>query len=134
MVKIMSINLTAKDKMKKLSDIPVLNSDASLKKCLDLMTEKSLGITCFTDKSGKLVGLLTDGDLRRLLLNKQSPLPALLVSDGLSFGNSNPKVGHADDQISELQNLMNEKQIWDLPIVDSSGVLLGLLHRHDANQ
>ena len=70
----------ARDKMKKLSDIPVLEEDASLKKALDLMSEKRLGIACFVDKSGVLKGLLTDGDLRRLLLTKQSPLPALLVS------------------------------------------------------
>jgi CBS domain-containing protein len=130
----MSINLTAKEKMKALSLIPVLPPNSSLKKCLDLMTEKKLGITCFTDETGKLVGLLTDGDLRRLLLTKQSPLPALLVADGMIFGNSNPKVGYIDDEISMLQQVMNDKQIWDLPIVDSKGVLLGLLHRHDASQ
>ena len=134
MVKTMSTKFKAKDKMKSLDLVPVLSPDSSLKKCLDLMTEKKLGITCFIDKSGKLVGLLTDGDLRRLLLTKQSPLPALLVADGITFGNSNPKVGHIDDEISSLQQVMNEKQIWDLPIVDSNGVLLGLLHRHDANQ
>jgi arabinose-5-phosphate isomerase len=80
-----------------------------------------------------LKGLLTDGDLRRLLLTKQSPLPALLISDGLSFGNPNPTTAHEDDEVTQLQAVMNQKQIWDLPIVDSENKLLGLLHRHDAN-
>lgn len=123
----------ARDKMKKLSDIPVLEEDASLKKALDLMSEKRLGIACFVDKSGVLKGLLTDGDLRRLLLTKQSPLPALLIANALSFGISNPSVAHEDDDMDKLKELMNVKQIWDLPIIDSNNKLIGLLHRHDAN-
>ena len=130
---VLTMSIKAKDKMKKLEEIPVLNESASLKKCLDLMSKKRLGIACFVGESGELKGLLTDGDLRRLLLTKQSPLPALLVSDGLSFGNSNPTTAHMDDEISKLQAIMNQKQIWDLPIVDSNNRLIGLLHRHDAN-
>ena len=127
------MSIKARDKMKKLSDIPVLEEDASLKKTLDLMSEKRLGIACFVDKSGVLKGLLTDGDLRRLLLTKQSPLPALLIANALSFGISKPSVAHEDDDMDKLKELMNVKQIWDLPIIDSNNKLIGLLHRHDAN-
>lgn len=127
------MSIKAKDKMKKLSEIPVLSETSSLKKALDLMSQKHLGIACFVDEAGVLKGLLTDGDLRRLLLTKQSPLPALLVSDALSFGNSKPIIAYGEDEISNLQKLMSEKQIWDLPIVDSTNKLIGLLHRHDVN-
>ena len=127
------MSIKAKDKMKKLSEIPVLSEKSSLKKTLDLMSQKHLGIACFVDEEGVLKGLLTDGDLRRLLLTRQNPLPALLVSDALSFGNSNPTIAHGEDEISKLQKIMNEKQIWDLPIVDSSNKLIGLLHRHDVS-
>jgi len=131
MVKIMSIK--AREKMKKLSEIPVLEENASLKRALDLMSEKRLGVACFVDKFGVLKGLLTDGDLRRLLLTKQSPLPALLIANALSFGVSKPTVAHEDDDMDKLKELMNLKQIWDLPIIDSNNKLIGLLHRHDAN-
>ena len=124
----------AKDKMKKLFEIPVLDENASLKKALDIMSQKRLGIACFVDDMGKLKGLLTDGDLRRLLLTKQSPLPALLVSDALTFGNTNPSVAFEEDEIIKLRDVMNDKQIWDLPIVDSNHKLIGLVHRHDVNQ
>jgi len=127
------MSIKARDKMKKLSDIPVLEENASLKKALDLMSEKRLGIACFVDKFGVLKGLLTDGDLRRLLLTKQSPLPALLIANALSFGISKPIVAHEDDDMDKLKELMNLKQIWDLPIIDSNNKLTGLLHRHDAN-
>ena len=128
------MSIKAKDKMKKLSEIPVLEENASLKKALDIMSQKRLGIACFVDSMGKLKGLLTDGDLRRLLLTKQSPLPALLVSDALTFGNTNPLVASEEDEIIKLRDVMNEKQIWDLPIVDSNHKLIGLVHRHDVNQ
>lgn len=127
------MSIKAREKMKKLSDIPVLEENASLKKALDLMSEKRLGIACFVDKFGVLKGLLTDGDLRRLLLTKQSPLPALLIANALSFGISKPIVAHEDDDMDKLKELMNLKQIWDLPIIDSNNKLTGLLHRHDAN-
>ena len=128
------MSIKAKDKMKKLSEIPVLEENASLKKALDAMNQKRLGIACFVDNAGILKGLLTDGDLRRLLLTKQSPLPALLISDALSFGNINPSVAYQDDEITKLQEIMNSKRIWDLPIVDMSNKLIGLVHRHDVNQ
>jgi len=121
------MSIKAKDKMKKLSEIPVLEESASLKKALDAMTEKRLGIACFVDKDGKLKGLLTDGDLRR-------SGPALLVSDALTFGNTNPSVASEEDELTKLRDVMNSKQIWDLPIVDSKYKLIGLLHRHDVNQ
>ena len=127
------MSIKAKDKMKKLSEIPVLSETSSLKKALDLMSQKHLGIACFVDEEGVLKGLLTDGDLRRLLLTRQNPLPAFLDSDALSFGNSKPTIAHGEDEISNLQKIMNEKQIWDLPIVDSTNKLIGLLHRHDAS-
>ena len=128
-----TMSTKARDKMKKLSDIPVLDENASLKKALDLMSEKRLGVVCFVDKSGTLKGLLTDGDLRRLLLTKQSPLPALLIANALSFGNSKPSVAHEDDDMDKLKELMSVKQIWDLPIIDANNKLIGLLHRHDVN-
>lgn len=128
------MSIKAKDKMKKLSEIPVLEEKASLKKALDVMTQKHLGIACFVDSDGKLKGLLTDGDLRRLLLTKQNPLPALLISDALTFGNTNPSVASEEDEITKLRDVMDSKQIWDLPIVDVNQKLIGLVHRHDVNQ
>lgn len=127
------MSIKAKDKMKNLDQIPILLVSDSLKKALDLMSKKKLGVACFVDDSGVLKGVLTDGDLRRLLLTRQNPLPALLVADALDFGNSAPTTANEDDEISKVRDLMNSKQIWDLPVVDSSQKLIGLVHRHDAN-
>ncbi|MFM7139672.1 MAG: CBS domain-containing protein [Actinomycetes bacterium] len=130
----MSTNaLVAKDKMKKIGEFPVLQSNSSLKKALDEMTDKRLGVACFIDSNGSLAGLLTDGDLRRLLLGNQSPLPALLISDAINFGTKKPTVAQAESTLGEIAKVMIEKQLWDIPVVDSNNKLLGLLHRHDVS-
>jgi len=116
-----------------LSKIPVIQSDASLKKALDKMTEHRLGIALIVDVEDKLAGVLTDGDLRRLLLGHQSPLPELLITPAINFGTRTPSVIAASVSITEAARVMSEKEIWDLPVVDESGKLIGLVHRHNLN-
>lgn len=116
-----------------LNKVPVVSQDSSLKKALDKMTEHRLGIALITSADNKLLGVLTDGDLRRLLLDHQSPLPELLVTPAINFGSRAPSVISASASISEAAILMSEKEIWDLPVVDSLGNLIGLVHRHNLN-
>ena len=116
-----------------LSKVPVIQSDAPLKKALDKMTEHRLGIALIVDSEGKLAGVLTDGDLRRLLLHHQSPLPELLITPAINFGTRTPIVIAASASITEAARVMSEKEIWDLPVVDGSGKLVGLVHRHNLN-
>ena len=131
MVPTMSNKPTVRDKMISLEKFPVLEHDVTLKKALDIMTKDHIGVACFVDASKHLVGVLTDGDLRRLILTKQNPLPALLVSHALDFGNSNPTTVKATELLSSAREIMDSKRIWDLPVVDDSGELVGLLHRHN---
>ena len=116
-----------------LANIPVINEDATLKKALDKMTEFRLGIALIVDEGNHLLGVLTDGDLRRLLLTRQNPLPALLVTPALEFGNRSPKYVQADLSTEEAKEIMSREEIWDLPVIDKSGTLIGLVHRHNLN-
>ncbi len=116
-----------------LSKVPVIKADATLKKALDSMTDYRLGIALIVNNDGNLVGVLTDGDLRRLLLNHQSPLPELLITPAINFGTRTPVIIASTSSPEEAANLMAEKEIWDLPVVDGSGKLIGLVHRHNLN-
>ncbi len=116
-----------------LSKVPVIKADATLKKALDSMTDYRLGIALIVNNDGNLVGVLTDGDLRRLLLNHQSPLPELLITPAINFGTRTPAIIASTASPEEAANLMAEKEIWDLPVVDGSGKLIGLVHRHNLN-
>jgi CBS domain-containing protein len=119
------------DCMLPVSRVAITSSDASLKKALELMTEYSLGVCIFKSESGKLEGILTDGDLRRLILNVQNPLPALLVSYAIDFGTRNLQTVQDDEDLLVAIQLMDEKRIWDLPVVNKDGAILGLLNRHN---
>jgi CBS domain-containing protein len=129
----MSNKQTVSEKMLPLGKFPVLSAKDTLKKALDEMTKHRLGIACFTNESNELLGILTDGDLRRLLLTRQNPLPALLVTPAIEFGHLSPTSIQGEQSLIEAAAVMHDKQIWDLPVVDSSKKLLGLIHRHDVN-
>ena len=129
----MSNNQTVSEKMLALGKFPALTAKDTLKKALDEMTNHRLGIACFTDEKNELIGILTDGDLRRLLLTRQNPLPALLITPAIEFGHSTPTSIHGNQSLVEAASLMHEKQIWDLPVIDAEKKLVGLIHRHDVN-
>jgi CBS domain-containing protein len=126
----MSNNQSVESRLIPLSKLPLISKEDNLKKALDLMTEKRLGIALIVDSDKKLLGVLTDGDLRRLLLTRQDPLPALLVSPAITYGNRSPKSISVDTTIDLAREKMVAEEIWDLPVVSSDGVVLGLLHRH----
>ena len=126
----MSNNETVESCFVPLSKIPIIGKGDNLKKALDLMTEKRLGIALIVDSEQKLLGVLTDGDLRRLLLTRQNPLPALLVTAAIEFGNKKPKSIKFDVSVEEAKAVMGNEEIWDLPIIDDAGRLIGLVHRH----
>ena len=116
-----------------LEKFPVLESDATLKNALDAMTKDHIGVACFVDSNKHLVGVLTDGDLRRLILTKQNPLPALLVSHAIDFGSREPIAIKESEGIEVAITLMHDRKIWDLPVVDENMKIMGLVHRHDLN-
>ena len=126
----MSNNQSVESRLIPLSKLPLISKEDNLKKALDLMTEKRLGIALIVDSDKKLLGVLTDGDLRRLLLTRQDPLPALLVSPAITYGNRSPKSISFDTTIDLAREKMVAEEIWDLPVVSSDGVVLGLVHRH----
>lgn len=129
----MSNNELIESRALPLSKVPVIQLDASLKKALDKMTEHRLGIALIVGSDEKLAGVLTDGDLRRLLLGHQSPLPELLITPAINFGTREASVIISSASIEDAAKLMSEKEIWDLPVVDGSGKLIGLVHRHNLN-
>jgi len=126
----MSNNQTVESRLIPLSKLPLISKEDNLKKALDLMTEKRLGIALIIDSDKKLLGVLTDGDLRRLLLTRQDPLPALLVSPAITYGNKSPKSISVETTIDLAREKMVAEEIWDLPVVSSDGIVLGLVHRH----
>ena len=121
-----------KEVMLPLEKFPVLKETILFKEALEAMSKFNLGIACIVDTNGKLLGLVTDGDVRRKLLKIQKPFSALFVDDALDHCIKSPVTVRPDSKLIEGVDLMGAKHVWDLPVVDSTGKLVGLLHLHPA--
>lgn len=105
---------------------PAVLANAPLKKVIVEITEKRLGVTAVVDDSGKLIGIITDGDLRRML-EKTTDISNLLASDILS-----PKPITISPQALAVEalDLLRKNDISQL-VVAESGQYAGILHLHD---
>ena len=91
------------------------------------MSRKGLGLTTVVDGE-KLVGVISDGDLRRLLERRGKNILDLTASECMT---RNPKTIHRDEFAVSALNTMEQKKITSLPVVDGSGRLEGIVHLHD---
>ena len=125
-------SITVGDVMLARERIPVVAERAMLKDTLEAMTRCKLGIACVVDGGGRLSGIFTDGDIRRMLLKDQKPFAALFADDAIAHATRRPVTTTPDAPLVAAVRVMEEKQIWDLPVVRGDQVLVGLLHLHPA--
>lgn len=126
--------LSVKDVMLPLERCPIIGKTIILKEALEEMGRTKLGIACIVDEDNTLLGILTDGDIRRKLLKVQKPFSAFFVDDALDHAIHQPTTVDPLTSLRDAINIMEDKQIWDLPVVDNNQVLVGLLHLHPAIQ
>jgi len=125
-----SLRLTVGEVMHSRDEIAVARSDDSLKQVVIAMTHYPHGAACVVDDSGRLIGLVTDGDVRRAL-QAYDDIRGLRASAVMT---ANPSVIAPGTRLQEALRLMEDRssQISVLPVLDpSSGVCLGLLRLHD---
>ena len=115
-----------------LDQFTVIKESIFLKEALEKMGQSKLGIACIVDYQSKLVGILTDGDIRRKLLKVQKPFSAFFVDDVLKHAIKSPLTIEPNNTLRDAVDLMGKKQVWDLPVVNAQGKLVGLLHLHPA--
>ncbi len=124
--------LTVGDVLMTPDRIPVVTDKTLIKVVLEEMTKFRLGIACVIGDNNRFLGIFTDGDVRRMLLRDQRPFSALFADDVINHVVREPATTTADNGLGAAIKLMEEKGIWDLPVVDSKGCLTGLLHLHPA--
>jgi arabinose-5-phosphate isomerase len=119
--------LRVEDVMHTGKEIPVVSEKVSLGDGLMEMTRKGLGMTGVVDDSGKLVGVFTDGDLRRALDTgidiHKTRMESIMHRGGI--------VSSPDTMAAAAVHTMEEKKITALLVVDNSGHLIGALNVHD---
>jgi arabinose-5-phosphate isomerase len=92
------------------------------------MSRKGLGLAAVTEPDGKLLGIITDGDLRRVMQKRSENVLDLAARDCMT---KNPVTLPRSELAASALRLMEEKKITSVLIVDSDGRLEGVLHVHD---
>lgn len=119
--------LTVGDLMHAGELVPRVSLETSMKDVIYEMSRKGLGITTVQDGAGHLLGVITDGDLRRLMETESDPL-ARTAREVMHPGGVT--VASADLATSALRQL-EERRITSLVATDSEGRVEGILHLHD---
>jgi arabinose-5-phosphate isomerase len=109
-------------------NIPAVAPDASLTQALMEMTRKHLGMTAVVDADMHLIGVFTDGDLRRALDDDGVDLRGATVAELMTRG---PKTIGSDKLAIEAAQLMEKHQIHALLVVDGEQRVVGALNIHD---
>ncbi|OGK96047.1 MAG: D-arabinose 5-phosphate isomerase [Candidatus Rokubacteria bacterium RIFCSPLOWO2_02_FULL_68_19] len=107
--------------------VPRVGEDAPMAEVIREMTEKRLGVTTVVDPAGRLVGIVTDGDLRRVHL-RDVPILSLKARECMT---RSPKVIGQDELAAKALQVLESFAITSLVIVDEARRPLGIIHMHD---
>ncbi|WP_038057572.1 KpsF/GutQ family sugar-phosphate isomerase [Thermodesulfobacterium hydrogeniphilum] len=121
------LKVKVKEIMLKDDKIPVVQEGTFLKDAIIEIDRKKLGCVLIVNNYGNLSGIITDGDLRRILLKFQK-IDDLKVEEVMT---QNPKIIEENRLASEALELMEKHLITVLPVVNFDNKLVGILHLHD---
>lgn len=119
--------LHVSDVMRRGDELPVVQPDTPLTEGLLEMSRKRLGLTAVADADGKVVGIFTDGDLRRAL-DRDLDIHASKMADVMTRG---PRTIGPGELAAEAVLMMEKHSINGLLVLDESGRLVGALNVHD---
>lgn len=108
--------------------IPSVPTGASIGEVLAEMSAKALGMTIVVDGDGRLQGVITDGDLRRLIEEVGAAAMERVAGDWMT---TDPVCVRADALATEALRLLEQSRITSLPVTDEDGRPQGVVHLHD---
>ncbi len=121
------LTLKVEEIMTKGENVPIVHENVKLHDAIIEMTSKRLGATCVVNDESKIVGIITDGDLRRAM-EKYQNLSELRAKDIMG---KNPKTIKPDSLASYAIQLMEAHKITQLICVDEENHPIGMIHLHD---
>ena len=119
--------LKVSDLMHTGDEVPRVATDTTMKDVIYEMSRKGLGLATVQDPEGALLGVITDGDLRRLMELDPDPL-ARTAEEVMHRGGA---CIHPDELATAALRLLEEKRITSLMVCDGKAPVLGVLHLHD---
>ncbi len=121
---------TVDDIMHKGSEVPVINENDIVEKAVEEINNKKFGCTAVINDNKELVGIITDGDLRRAI-TKYSVINSLKVSEIMTC---NPKMIKKNELAAKALHIMEEFKISSLFIIDENKTPEGIIHFQDLLQ
>lgn len=113
--------------LKDMTMLPIAHENDTFLETVDLISKKRLGCALIVNEEGKLTGLLTDGDIRRILLR----YPDVSVLTNKTVMTVNPKTISADDMATKALAYMEKYSITALAVCDDNLKPIGIIHIHD---
>ena len=107
--------------------LPRVSADTTLSEALLEMSRKGMGLTAIVDDANKVLGVFTDGDLRRAL-DRKIDIHGTSIRDVMT---ANCHTATIDMLAGEVLNVMEQHRINGLLIVDSENMLVGVINMHD---
>ena len=107
--------------------IPAIGPETPMGEAIEEMTRKKLGLTCVVE-SGVLIGIITDGDLRRMVRKYRESLLQKTARDCMT---ADPVTIDKTDLATEALHLMEQKKLTSLVVMNKDGRIEGIIHLHD---
>jgi arabinose-5-phosphate isomerase len=107
--------------------VPFVTEGTSLVEALEILDRREMGTVITVREDNTLCGILTDGDIRRLVI-KKTPLSGVSINQVMT---NDPLFVYAQDPVYTALNIMEQHQITVLPVTDDEKKLCGILHLHD---
>jgi len=120
--------LKVKNLMHRDQQIPYIFRNACMKEVLEEMSNKKLGITCVIDEEENLIGIITDGDLRRMIQKYKNNFLKKIAGDCMT---PHPITIEREDLATKALNLMEENKITSLVVMNKKRKIVGIIHLHD---
>ena len=117
---------TVGDVMKK-KNLPIISSQASIKEVIQRISEGMLGLVVIIDNN-KIIGIITDGDIRRAMESREKDFFNLKAEDLMS---NHPKLIYETDKLISASNIMSQHKINSLLVVNESNDLVGVVQVYD---
>ncbi len=106
---------------------PSVGATAEMREVIYEISRKKLGMSCVTDEAGRLVGIITDGDLRRHMADT----PNMLAQRAADVMTRNPVTIPREALAAEVLNTLERHKITSVVVVDDEQKVLGVVHLHD---
>jgi arabinose-5-phosphate isomerase len=110
------------------ASLPAVPPDATVPEVIYEISRKALGLAAVVDADRKLLGIITDGDLRRLMEKRRKETFDLKARECMT---KNPATLHSNELGAAALKIMEERKITSVLVVDAQGHLEGVVHIHD---